>query len=73
MGVIQEKVEKINRRESPIQDEYIEKFFAEMELVLVATLDGAAAYRDAEFVVIAAPTNYDPQKIFFDTHHIEAR
>ena len=71
VDVIPEKVEKINRRESPIQDEYIEKFFAEKELDLVATLDGAAAYRDAEFVVIAAPTNYDPQKNFFDTHHIE--
>ena len=71
VDVIPEKVEKINRRESPIQDEYIEKYFAEKELNLVATLDGAAAYRDAEFVVIAAPTNYDPQKNFFDTHHIE--
>ena len=71
VDVIPEKVEKINRRVSPIQDEYIEKFFAEKELDLVATLDGAAAYRDAEFVVIAAPTNYDPQKNFFDTHHIE--
>ena len=71
VDVIPEKVEKINRRESPIQDEYIEKFFAEKELDLVATLDGASAYRDADFVVIAAPTNYDPQKNFFDTHHIE--
>ena len=71
VDVIPEKVEKINRRESPIQDEYIEKYFVEKELDLVATLDGAAAYRDAEFVVIAAPTNYDPQKNFFDTHHIE--
>ena len=71
VDVIAEKVEKINRRVSPIQDEYIEKYFAEKELDLVATLDGAAAYRDAEFVVIAAPTNYDPQKNFFDTHHIE--
>ena len=71
VDVIPEKVEKINRRESPIQDEYIEKYFAEKELDLVATLDGAAAYRDAEFVIIAAPTNYDPQKNFFDTHHIE--
>ena len=71
VDVIPEKVEKINRRESPIQDEYIEKYFAEKELDLVATLDGAAAYKDAEFVVIAAPTNYDPQKNFFDTHHIE--
>ena len=71
VDVIPEKVEKINRRESPIQDEYIEKYFAEKELDLVATLDGAAAYREAEFVIIAAPTNYDPQKNFFDTHHIE--
>lgn len=71
VDVIPEKVEKINRRESPIQDEYIEKYFAEKELDLFATLDGAAAYRDAEFVIIAAPTNYDPKKNFFDTHHIE--
>lgn len=71
VDVIPEKVEKINKRISPIQDEYIEKYFAEKELNLVATLDGKAAYRDAEFVVIAAPTNYDPQKNFFDTHHIE--
>ena len=71
VDIIAEKVEKINRRESPIQDEYIEKYFAEKELDLVATLDGASAYRDAEFVIIAAPTNYDPQKNFFDTHHIE--
>ena len=71
VDVIPEKVEKINRRESPIQDEFIEKFFAEKELDLTATLDGASAYRDAEFVVIAAPTNYDSQKNFFDTHHIE--
>ena len=71
VDVVAEKVEKINRRESPIQDEYIEKFFAEKELDLTATFDGASAYRDAEFVIIAAPTNYDPQKNFFDTHHIE--
>ena len=71
VDVIPEKVEKINRRESPIQDEYIEKFFAEKQLNLTATLDGAAAYSDADFVVIAAPTNYDPVKNFFDTHHIE--
>ena len=71
VDVIPEKVETINRRVSPIQDEYIEKYFAEKELDLVATLDCAAAYRDAEFVIIAAPTNYDPQKNFFDTHHIE--
>ena len=71
VDVISEKVEKINKRISPIQDEYIEAFFAEKELNLRATLDGREAYRNAEFVVIAAPTNYDPQKNFFDTHHIE--
>ena len=71
VDVIPEKVEKINNRISPIQDEYIEKYLAEKELNLRATLDGREAYRDAEFVVIAAPTNYDPQKNFFDTHHIE--
>ena len=71
VDVIPEKVEKINNRISPIQDEYIEKFFAEKQLNLTATLDGAAAYKDADFVVIAAPTNYDPVKNFFDTHHIE--
>ena len=71
VDVIPEKVEKINNRVSPIQDEYIEKYFAEKELKLTATLDGAAAYKDADFVVIAAPTNYDPVKNFFDTHHIE--
>ena len=71
VDVVPEKVEKINRRVSPIQDEYIEKYFAEKDLDLTATLDGAAAYRDADLVVIAAPTNYDPVKNFFDTHHIE--
>ena len=71
VDVIPEKVEKINNRISPIQDDYIEKYFAEKELDLVATLDGASAYRDADYVIIAAPTNYDPQKNFFDTHHIE--
>ena len=71
VDVIPEKVEMINNRISPIQDEYIEKYFAEKELNLTATLDGAAAYSDAEYVVIAAPTNYDPVKNFFDTHHIE--
>lgn len=71
VDVVAEKVEKINNRISPIQDEYIEKFFAEKELNLTATLDGAAAYEEADFVIIAAPTNYDPQKNFFDTHHIE--
>ncbi len=71
VDVIPEKVEKINKRISPIQDDYIEKYLAEKELNLTATLDGASAYRDAEFIVIAAPTNYDPQLNFFDTHHIE--
>lgn len=71
VDVVPEKVEKINNRVSPIQDEYIEKYFAEKELNLKATLDGAEAYKDADFVVIAAPTNYDPVKNFFDTHHIE--
>lgn len=71
VDIIPEKVEKINNRISPIQDEYIEKYFAEKELNLTATLDGASAYKDADFVVIAAPTNYDPVKNFFDTHHIE--
>lgn len=71
VDVIPEKVEKINNRISPIQDDYIEKYFAEKELNLTATLDGAAAYKDADFVVIAAPTNYDPVMNFFDTHHIE--
>ena len=71
VDVVPEKVEKINNRISPIQDDYIEKYFAEKELNLTATLDGASAYRDAEFVVIAAPTNYDSVKNFFDTHHIE--
>ena len=72
VDIVPEKVEMINRRESPIQDEYIEKYFAQKELDLVATLDAEAAYRDAEFVVIAAPTNYDPQKNFFDTSAVEA-
>ena len=71
VDVIPEKVEKINRRESPIADEYLERYLAEKSLDLVATLDGRAAYRDAEFVVIAAPTNYDPKKNFFDTSHVE--
>ena len=71
VDVIPEKVEKINKKISPIQDDYIEKYLAEKELDLTATLDGASAYKDADFVVIAAPTNYDPQKNFFDTHHIE--
>lgn len=71
VDVIPEKVDKINRHISPIQDEYIEKYLAEKELDLTATLDGAEAYRDANFVVIAAPTNYDPVKNYFDTHCIE--
>ncbi len=71
VDVIPEKVEKINNRISPIQDDYIEKYLAEKDLDLTATLDGAAAYRDADFVVIAAPTNYDPHTNYFDTHHIE--
>ena len=71
VDVVPEKVEKINNRTSPIQDEYIEKFFAEKKLNLTATLDGAAAYKDADFIIIAAPTNYDPVQNFFDTHHIE--
>ena len=71
VDVVPEKVELINRRRSPIQDDYIEKYLAEKQLDLTATLDGAAAYRDADFVVIAAPTNYDPVKNYFDTHSIE--
>ena len=71
VDVVPEKVEKINYRISPIQDEYIEKYLAEKDLALTATLDGEAAYRDADFVVIAAPTNYDPQKNFFDTSHVD--
>lgn len=71
VDVIPEKVEKINNRISPIQDEYIEKYLAEKQLDLTATLDGAEAYRDADFVVIAAPTNYDSKKNFFDTSHVE--
>lgn len=72
VDIMAEKVEKINRRVSPIQDDYIEKYFAEKELDLVATLDAGAAYKDAEFVIIAAPTNYDSQKNFFDTSAVEA-
>ena len=71
VDVIPEKVEKINNRISPIQDEYIEKYLAEKELNLKATLDGASAYKDADFIVIAAPTNYDPVKNYFDTSHVE--
>ena len=71
VDVIPEKVDLINSRKSPIQDEYIETYLAEKKLDLTATLDGASAYRDADFVVIAAPTNYDPNKNFFDTSHVE--
>lgn len=71
VDVIPEKVEKINKRISPIQDEYIEKYLAEKELSLTATLEGASAYKNADFVVIAAPTNYDPVKNYFDTSHVE--
>ena len=71
VDIIPNKVELINNKKSPIQDEYIEKYLAEKELDLTATLDGKAAYKDADYVVIAAPTNYDPVKNFFDTHHIE--
>lgn len=71
VDVIPEKVEKLNKKISPIQDDYIEKYLSEKDLDLKATLDGAAAYKDADYVVIAAPTNYDPQKNFFNTHHIE--
>ena len=71
VDVVPEKVEMINRRRSPIQDDYIERYLAEKPLDLTATLDGAAAYRDADFVVIAAPTNYDPEKNYFDTSHVE--
>ena len=71
VDVIPEKVEKINSRISPIQDEYIEKYLSEKDLNLVATLDGRATYGDADFVVIAAPTNYDPVKNYFDTTHVE--
>lgn len=71
VDVIPEKVEKINNKISPIQDDYIEKYLAEKDLNLTATLDGAAAYKDADYVVIAAPTNYDPVKNYFDTSHVE--
>lgn len=71
VDVVPEKVVMLNNKKSPIQDDYIEKYLAEKELDIHATLDGAAAYKDADFIVIAAPTNYDPVKNFFDTHHIE--
>lgn len=72
LDIVPERVDMVNKRKSPIQDEYIEKFFAEKELNLTATLDAEEAYRDADFVVIAAPTNYDPQKNFFDTSAVES-
>lgn len=72
VDIVPEKVEKINRKESPIQDEYIEKYLAEKDLDLVATTDGESAYKDADFIVIAAPTNYDSKKNFFDTSAVEA-
>ena len=71
VDVIAEKVELINNRKSPIQDEYIEKYLAEKNLNLHATLDGTSAYKNANFVIIAAPTNYDPEKNYFDTSHVE--
>ena len=70
VDVIPEKVDKINNRISPIQDDYIEEYLRTKPLMLTATLDGEAAYRDADFVVIAAPTNYDSKKNFFDTSHV---
>ena len=72
VDIIPEKVEMINKRISPIQDDYIEKYFAEKELNLTATTDGASAYKDADFVIVAAPTNYDSQKNFFDTSAVVA-
>ncbi len=71
VDIVPSKVEAVNRRQSPIQDEYIEKYFAEKELDLIATLDAESAYKDADFVIIAAPTNYDPKKNFFDTSAVE--
>ncbi|MBU5889325.1 NAD(P)-binding domain-containing protein, partial [Vibrio cholerae O1] len=72
VDIIPEKVELINQRKSPIQDDYIEKYLAKKDLNLVATLDAKEAYQDADFVVIAAPTNYDPKKNFFDTSAVES-
>ena len=72
IDIVPEKVDMINKRQSPIQDDYVEKYFAEKELNLVATLDPEQAYKDADFVVVAAPTNYDPKKNFFDTSAVEA-
>ena len=71
VDIIPEKVDMINRRQSPIQDEYIEKYLAEKQLDLIATLDAKEAYKEADFVVIAAPTNYDSQKNYFDTSAVE--
>lgn len=71
VDVVPEKVDKINNRKSPIQDDYIEKYLADIELNLSATLDGASAYKEAEIVIVAAPTNYDPKRNYFDTHHVE--
>ena len=71
VDVVKEKVDLINNRQSPIQDDYIEKYLAEKELHLTATLDGEKAYRDADFVVIATPTNYDSMRNYFDTTHVE--
>ncbi|MBQ1209835.1 MAG: nucleotide sugar dehydrogenase [Bacteroidales bacterium] len=71
VDIIPDKVERINRRESPIQDEYIERYFKEKNLHLTAVLDGATAYKEADFVIIATPTNYDPQQNYFDTSHVE--
>ena len=72
VDIVPEKVDMINSRKSPIQDDYIEKYFAEKKLNLTATLDGESAYRDADFVIIATPTNYDSKKNFFDTSAVEA-
>ena len=72
VDIIPEKVELINSKKSPIQDDYIEKYLAEKELDLTATIDGESAYKDAEFVIIAAPTNYDSQKNYFDTSAVES-
>ena len=72
VDIIPEKVEKINKKVSPIQDEYIEKFLKEKDLKLTATMDGEAAYKDADFAIIAAPTNYDSQKNFFDCSAVES-
>ena len=72
VDIMKEKVDAVNRRQSPVQDEYIEKYLAEKQLDLTATLDAESAYKDADFVIIAAPTNYDTKKNFFDTSAVEA-